>query len=91
MDVSRGKPDPPAFLLAVQRFEVAPARGAAVEDAPAGIAAALAAGMMAIPLTDAAPDYCLTEGAPAAIQRSRVCTSSSVSQGGPVYGMRGSL
>ncbi len=49
-DVTRGKPDPEVFLTAAQRLGVAPNRCAAIEDAPAGIAAARAAGMAAIGL-----------------------------------------
>lgn len=47
-DVSVGKPDPQVFLLTAVRLGVCPARCAVVEDAPAGIQAALAAGMTAI-------------------------------------------
>jgi beta-phosphoglucomutase-like phosphatase (HAD superfamily) len=43
----RGKPAPDIFLLAAQRLGVDPARCLAYEDAPEGIAAALAAGMTA--------------------------------------------
>lgn len=49
-DVTRGKPDPQVFLLASERLGVPPPRCVVVEDAPAGIAAAHAAGMMAIGL-----------------------------------------
>jgi beta-phosphoglucomutase len=47
-DVTRGKPDPQVFLLAAERLGVRPARCVVVEDAPAGIAAAHAAGMTAV-------------------------------------------
>ncbi|MBN2581373.1 MAG: beta-phosphoglucomutase family hydrolase [Pirellulales bacterium] len=47
-DVIRGKPDPQVFLLAAERLGVPPPHCAVVEDAPAGIAAARAAGMAAI-------------------------------------------
>lgn len=43
-DVSRGKPSPEGFLLAASRLGVAASRCLAFEDAPAGIAAAEAAG-----------------------------------------------
>ena len=43
-DVTRGKPDPEPFLTAAARLGVDPARCLVVEDAPAGIAAARAAG-----------------------------------------------
>ena len=55
MDVQRGKPDPAIFLLAAKRLGVEPAYCAVVEDAPAGIAAAKAAGMAAIAVTGTAP------------------------------------
>jgi beta-phosphoglucomutase len=47
-DVTRGKPDPQVFLIAAQRMGVSPSRCAVVEDAPAGIQAAKAAGMASI-------------------------------------------
>ena len=50
MDVTAGKPDPQVYLLAAERLQVAPARCAVVEDAPAGIAAAGAAKMASIGL-----------------------------------------
>jgi mannitol-1-/sugar-/sorbitol-6-phosphatase len=50
-DVRRGKPDPEPYLLGAQRVGVDPARCLVVEDAPAGLAAARAAGMPAIGVT----------------------------------------
>lgn len=47
-DVPRGKPDPALFLLAAKALNVAPAQCLVVEDAPAGIAAARAAGMASV-------------------------------------------
>lgn len=44
-DVTRGKPDPQVFQLAAERLGLPPSRCVVVEDAPAGIAAAHAAGM----------------------------------------------
>ena len=49
-DVSRGKPDPQVFLLAAERLGVRPSCCVVVEDAPAGVAAAHAAGMAAVGL-----------------------------------------
>jgi beta-phosphoglucomutase len=49
-DVQRGKPDPQVFLLAAERLGISPARCAVIEDAPAGVAAAHAAGMTSIGL-----------------------------------------
>ena len=43
-DVARGKPDPECFLLGARRLGVDPADCLVVEDAPAGLAAARAAG-----------------------------------------------
>jgi beta-phosphoglucomutase len=51
MDVSRGKPDPQVFLIAAARLRIPPVRCAVIEDAPAGVAAALAADMISIGLT----------------------------------------
>ena len=59
-EVTHGKPDPQVFLLAAQRMEVEPSSCAVIEDAPAGIAAALAAGMTAIALASTAPPGILT-------------------------------
>jgi beta-phosphoglucomutase-like phosphatase (HAD superfamily) len=59
-DVIRGKPDPQVFLLAAQRMEVEPSNCAVIEDAPAGIAAALAGGMTAVALAGTAPPERLT-------------------------------
>jgi HAD superfamily hydrolase (TIGR01509 family) len=47
-DVTRGKPDPEVFLAAAARLGVAPPTCLALEDAPLGAAAALAAGMPVI-------------------------------------------
>jgi len=49
-DVTRGKPDPHVFLIAAERLGVSPARCAVVEDAPAGVEAARASGMISIAL-----------------------------------------
>jgi beta-phosphoglucomutase len=48
VDVTRGKPDPQVFLLAAERLCVPPALCVVVEDAPAGLAAAHAAGMKCV-------------------------------------------
>jgi HAD superfamily hydrolase (TIGR01509 family) len=46
--VARGKPAPDLFLYAAHRLTTAPERCLVIEDSPAGIDAALAAGMTAI-------------------------------------------
>ncbi len=53
-DVTRGKPDPQAFLLAAEKLGVAPQQCAVVEDAPAGVEAANRAEMASIALTGTA-------------------------------------
>ncbi len=47
-DLSHGKPDPEIFLLAAEELKTAPAKCLVVEDAPAGIEAAHAGGMIAL-------------------------------------------
>ncbi|MEJ5915875.1 HAD-IA family hydrolase [Pseudokineococcus sp. 1T1Z-3] len=54
-DVVRGKPDPAPFLLAAERLGVDPARCLVVEDAPAGVAAARAAGCATLGVTTTTP------------------------------------
>ncbi|WP_456425427.1 HAD-IA family hydrolase [Rhodocaloribacter sp.] len=54
-DVRRGKPDPEPYLTAAERLGVAPERCLVLEDAPAGIDAAKAAGMTALALTTTHP------------------------------------
>ena len=50
-DVTRGKPDPEPFLTGAARLGVDPSRCLVVEDAPAGIAAAKAAGCATLAVT----------------------------------------
>jgi HAD superfamily hydrolase (TIGR01509 family) len=47
-DVPNGKPSPDLFLYAAQKMGVSPSNCIVVEDSPAGISAATAAGMMSI-------------------------------------------
>jgi HAD superfamily hydrolase (TIGR01509 family) len=47
-DVSRGKPAPDLFQHAARQMRIEPAECLVVEDSPAGVAAAVAAGMTAI-------------------------------------------
>jgi beta-phosphoglucomutase len=49
-DVQRGKPDPQVFQLCAQRLDASCRQCAVIEDAPAGIDAANAAGMLSIGL-----------------------------------------
>jgi len=46
--IAAGKPDPEGYLLAARLLGVAPSRCVVLEDSPAGLAAARAAGMRAI-------------------------------------------
>ncbi|MBS3734467.1 MAG: beta-phosphoglucomutase [Phycisphaerae bacterium] len=55
-DITHSKPDPEVFLLAAERLGVAPDNCLVVEDARAGIEAALAGGMKALGVGDAAGD-----------------------------------
>lgn len=47
-DIERGKPEPDIFLLAAERLGVAPAACVAIEDSPAGVRSASAAGMFVV-------------------------------------------
>jgi len=49
-DVTRGKPDPQVFLMAAERLGVPPRQCVVIEDAPAGLRAAEAAGMASVGL-----------------------------------------
>ncbi|WP_432498926.1 HAD-IA family hydrolase [Kineococcus auxinigenes] len=55
-DVARGKPDPECFVLGAQRLGVDPADCLVVEDAPAGLAAARAAGCATLAVRTTHPD-----------------------------------
>lgn len=52
-DVSRVKPDPELYLLAVERLGVAPSEAIAIEDSPNGAMAALAAGLLTVVVPNA--------------------------------------
>lgn len=54
-DVTRGKPAPDLFLCAAERLGADPAQCLVVEDAPAGIEAARAAGMSVLALATSTP------------------------------------
>ena len=68
-DVTHGKPDPSPFLLGARRLGVDPARCLVVEDAPAGITAARAAGcaVLAVTGTHSAEDLAAADPAPDAL------------------------
>lgn len=50
-DVTKGKPDPQVFLAGAERLGIPPARCVVVEDAVAGVQAALNGGMKAVGVT----------------------------------------
>ena len=50
-DVTRKKPDPQIYLVTAERLGIAPERCVVFEDAPAGVAAAKAAGMRCVAVT----------------------------------------
>lgn len=60
-DVTAGKPAPDAYLLAASRLNVKPSECVVVEDAPAGIQAAKAAGMKAIGIVSTQPKEVLNK------------------------------
>jgi sugar-phosphatase len=60
-DVTQGKPHPEPYLKGAQLVGISPAECVVVEDAPAGIRAAHAAGMKAIGLTSTYPPSQLSE------------------------------
>jgi len=53
--VTRGKPDPEGYLLALEQLRVRAADAVAIEDAPPGIAAAKAAGLRCVAVLGTAP------------------------------------
>ena len=65
-DVARGKPSPDAYLQAASRLGADPAECLVVEDAPAGVQAARAAGMPVVGLTTTHPADALGADAVAA-------------------------
>jgi sugar-phosphatase len=68
-DVAHGKPAPDPFLLGAERLGVDPARCLVVEDAPAGIASARAAGcaVLAVTGTHSAAELAAASPAPDAV------------------------
>jgi sugar-phosphatase len=60
-DVEAGKPHPDGYLLALRRLGLSPADAIAVEDAPAGVAAAKVAGIRTVAVTGTHPAEALAE------------------------------
>lgn len=88
-DVTRGKPDPQVFLVAAERLGLAPEACAVVEDAPAGVAAARAAGMASIGLVGTASEAALREaGAHLVVRSLRELTPERIARLLPASGRR---
>ena len=60
-DVTRGKPDPEPYLIAAKRLGIPADRCVVVEDAPAGIEAAWAAGMRSVAIASTHPPQALVK------------------------------
>jgi HAD superfamily hydrolase (TIGR01509 family) len=54
-DVTRGKPDPQGYLLALERLGLKAADAVAIEDAPPGVAAAKEAGLRCVAVLGTSP------------------------------------
>ena len=67
-EISLGKPDPEGYLTAAERLGYSPAECLVIEDAPAGIDSARAAGMRVIAVATTYPPRMLT-GADAIVER----------------------
>jgi HAD superfamily hydrolase (TIGR01509 family) len=64
-----GKPAPDVFLIGAERLGVTPAACAVIEDAPVGIRAAVAAGMLAIGVATTHPEQELRDAGAAHVYR----------------------
>jgi len=80
-DVERGKPDPAVFVLAAQRLGLARARCVVIEDAPAGIEAARAAGIRCIALLTSNPRSILEACGPTIIVKDLAEVTPAVIKG----------
>lgn len=79
-DVTRGKPDPQVFLLAAQKLGVEPANCCVVEDAPAGVQAAHAAGMVCVGLVSRGRTHAELADAELVVERLEELTPRVISQ-----------
>jgi len=77
-DVARGKPDPQVFELAADRLGLPPARCVVVEDAPAGVAAAKAAGAKCLGLASAGHDPAVLSAADRVVRSLREVNASEI-------------
>jgi HAD superfamily hydrolase (TIGR01509 family) len=60
-DVSRGKPDPEPYLMTAQRMGFDPIDCIAIEDTPAGVRSAIAAGLRVVAVGHSVPASKLSE------------------------------
>jgi mannitol-1-/sugar-/sorbitol-6-phosphatase len=79
-DVEHGKPSPEGYLLAAERLDVAPTGCVVIEDAPAGLEAARAAGMRTLGFASTHPRDAL-RGASLIIGQLPVVTSRPIDEG----------
>jgi HAD superfamily hydrolase (TIGR01509 family) len=68
-EIAQGKPAPDMFLEAAARLGVEPARCAAIEDSPPGVAAGRAAGMTTVGIARSAADAAALGGAHVVLER----------------------
>jgi sugar-phosphatase len=84
-DVTHGKPDPEPYLRGAALLKVNPAECVVVEDAPAGIRAACAAGMKVISLATTYPERDLQEANVIASALTKISVSlDGAGPGGPL-------
>ena len=76
-DVVHGKPNPEVYLLAAAKLDVTPEKCVVVEDAPAGITAAHAAGMRVVALATTHPQAELGQADVRAVRLADIQISSS--------------
>ena len=60
-DVEHGKPDPEMYLLVAKELDVIPSECMVIEDSPAGVEAALNAGMQVVAVSTLLREKCLHE------------------------------
>jgi HAD superfamily hydrolase (TIGR01509 family) len=85
-EVARGKPAPDLFLHAAKRMGVSPQRCVVVEDSLPGVAAAVAAGMLAIGFTGGS--HCRPGHAARLIEKGAVLAIDQMAQLAPVLARR---
>jgi len=82
-DCRKGKPDPEPYLRAAGVLGLSPRRCVVVEDAPGGVRAAKAAGMICIAVTHSCPRERLSEADLVVDDLATVEMASLLSDGGP--------